>query len=406
MRILHLSADYPDPVSGQKPRAIANLVALGAASEDTQVISLNRRGPLSRFAVTEFDDAAGRGHRAVCYPAAPRGIALRHYLDRLADWAIADCAARGQIPEIIHAHKLSVEGIVGWRMARAWGVPLVLSVQGNTDLKVLRMKPLLRPHLRRVWTEATAALPYAPWAAEGVVRHLGPRTGPTVLLPCPGPADRLMAPEPGGPRLVSAFHLADHERKNAARLIRAAGMAARLVPGLSLEILGGGDAAVTARLAALARAEAPGVVHLAGPLSHDAVQARFHAAAGFALVSRAESFGMVFAEALLAGTPCLYPRGQAIQGYFEEGGFVLAAAPGDTAGIAAGLVRLVREEATLKARLAAAQAAGALDFLRQERIATAYRATLDAAVAHGRSTGPRRQSHGAGKYSTAAGPQD
>jgi glycosyltransferase involved in cell wall biosynthesis len=403
MRILHLSADYPDPVSRQKPRAIANLVALGAAAGDTQVISLNRRGPLARFAVTGFDDAAGRGHRAVCYPAAPLGIGLRQYLERLADWAIADCTAQGRIPDIVHAHKLSVEGIVGWRMARAWGVPLVLSVQGNTDLKVLRMKPLLRPHLRRIWTGAAAALPYAPWAAEGVARYLGPRTGPTVLLPCPGPADRVMAPVACGPRLVSAFHLADHHRKNAARLIRAAGLAAREVPGLSLEILGGGDAAVTARLAALARAEAPGVVELAGPLSHDAMQARVHAAAGFALVSRAESFGMVFAEALLAGTPCLYPRGQAIHGYFEEGGFVLAAAPHDTAGIAAGLVRLVREETALKARLAAAQDAGALDFLRQDTIAAAYRGALAAASARFRDAGPRPASLGR-KHSTGTDP--
>ena len=67
---------------------------------------------------------------------------------------------------------------------------------------------------------------------------------------------------------------------------------------------------------------------------------------------------MVFAEALLAGAPCLIPRGRAIDGYFADGSVVLAADPEDEAEIARGLVRLVREETAFKERLAALGACG------------------------------------------------
>ena len=375
MRILHLSADYPDPINPRKPRAIANLVALGGAAE-TFVISLNRGGGLARLAIRDFADAAGGDQRAVIYRGWPKGIGLRRDLLALADRLVADCGARGLRPDVIHAHKLTVEGIVGWRMAQRWGVPCVLSVQGNTDLRILRAKPLLRPLLRRVWQEAAIAFPYAPWAAEGVVAHLGPRPGPTVLLPCPGPADALIAPVLRGPRLVTAFQLADHRRKNLSRLVAAAALAARDMPGLTLDILGDGPQEVRRSLARMIAARAPGVARLAGPVANGAVQQEFNAAAAFVLVSRAESFGMVFAESLLAGTPCLYPRGQAIGGYFREGDFTLSADPRDTRAIAAAMLRMVREQGEMKARLADAQGSGALDFLRQEDIGARYRGGL------------------------------
>lgn len=379
MRILHLSADYPDPIAPRKPRAIANLVLLGGEA-DTHVISLNRGNALARFDIRSFADAAGPDHRAVVYPGLPKGIGMRRGLFALADRLVADCAARGLRPDLIHAHKLTVEGIVGWRMARHWGIPLVLSVQGNTDLKILAAKPLLRPLLRSIWQEAAVVFPYAPWAAAGVAARLGPRQGPTFLLPCPGPADALIAPVTCGPRLVTAFQLADHRRKNLARLVEAAALAARDLPGLRLDILGGGPQELRRALDRMIAARAPGVARLAGPVVNGAVQQAFNRAAGFVLVSRAESFGMVFAEALLAGTPCLYPRGQAIEGYFREGEFTLSADPRDTRAIAAALLRLVREQGEMKTRLARAQGEGALDFLRQGAIGTAYRAGLVSAL--------------------------
>lgn len=372
MRILHLSADYPDPLAPSKTRAIANLLAL-ADGHRHRVVSLNRVGWRAGTCALDFIDDAGGPHRAVAYGAPGKGLFLKRFLERLADWIAADCAAAGFAPELVHAHKLSVEGLAGARLAARWGVPLAVSVQGNTDVKIIRARRDLRPAYAAIWREAAVVFPFAPWAQQGIEALLGPRTGPTRPLPCPDPADTLIAPAPAAePVIRSAFHLRDAANKNAVRLIRATAQAAAEVPGLRLEIIGGGDPTAFAALTALAERAAPGLVRLLGSVPHAEIQRQFSTAAGFALVSQRESYGMVFAEALLAGAPCLIPRGRAIDGYFTEGSVVLTADPEDEAEIARGLVRLVREEAELKARLAALGASGGLDFLTRAAIRATY----------------------------------
>jgi hypothetical protein len=162
LRILHLSADYPDPVQPRKTLAIANLIALVPEHEHL-VLSLNRRGGFidpgawsGAVALAPFADAAGR-HLAVTYRAPPMGILHRHSLERLADRL--EGPARAFAPDLVHAHKLTVEGIVGARLAARLGLPFLLTVQGNTDLKIAGARPALRPLLARIWREAAVVLP-------------------------------------------------------------------------------------------------------------------------------------------------------------------------------------------------------------------------------------------------------
>ena len=384
MRILHLSADYPDPLQPAKTRAVANLLAL-ADGHEHRVVSLNRvggrlgwrsvwqSGLRAGIHALDFADAACQGHRAVAYGAPPKGLMLRRSMERLAEWVAADCAAAGFAPDLVHAHKLSVEGIAGSRLAARLGVPLALSVQGNSDLKIVGARADLRPLYARIWAGAAVAFPFAPWARTGLDALLGARRGPTVPLPCPGPADALTPPRLApAPVIRTAFNLKDARNKNAARLIQATARAAAEVPEIRLEIIGGGDAAAFAALAGLAERTAPGRVRFLGAVPNREVQRLFNAAAAFALVSHRESYGMVFAEALLAGAPCLIPRGRAIDGYFAEGSVVLAADPEDEGEIARGLVRLVREEAAFKERLAALGCSGGLAFLTRPAIRASY----------------------------------
>jgi len=90
---------------------------------------------------------------------------------------------------------------------------------------------------------------------------------------------------------------------------------------------------------------------------------------------------MAAAEALLAGAPCLISRGQGLDGYFEDGSVVVAVDADSEVAIAAGLVRLVREQSAFKARLAALAAAGGLAVLQRPAIREAYLTGLVAAFA-------------------------
>jgi glycosyltransferase involved in cell wall biosynthesis len=380
MRILHISADYPDPLDQRKPKAISNLVALAGAHQH-RVISINRMGLGTGIHAIDFADAGGSSHRAVAYEAPPKGILFKKYLGNLARWLLEDCRKAGFVPDLIHAHKLTVEGTVGMQLAESFGVPLALSIQGNTDLKILKAKFNLRGHFRQIWHGATVAFPFAIWAQKEIDGLLGARATNSLILPCPGPADSVMLPEvTDKPIIRTAFNLHDVPRKNCAGLIRAIGEAAKQIPDIALEVIGGGDAYQFSKMSVLADEAAPGRVKFLGFVPNNEVQQLFHDAAAFALVSHRESFGMVFAEALLAGTPCLIPRGQAIDGYFEDGGFVLAADAGDVSNIAAGLVRLVNEQAAFKDRLGKAIANDELAMLTQSHIRQEYLRGLEIAV--------------------------
>lgn len=374
MRLLHLSADYPDPLAPSKTKAVANLLGL-APGHEHRVYALNRVGWRDGIQALAFADGNGAHHRAVAYGAPGRGILLKTFLDRLALWMLDDLG--GFVPDAIHAHKLSVEGIVGLRLARRFGVPLLVSLQGDSDLKIVGARRDLRGLYRRIWMEAAVALPFAPWTAERMAAMLGDRSGPVALLPCPAARDEtILPPRTVGPLFRTVFHLDSARRKNADGLIRAIGLAAREAPDIALEIIGGGDPAAFAALAGLAEAVAPGRVRFLGTAPNDRVGGLLNGACALPLVSHRESYGMVFAEALFAGAPCLIPRGWGIDGYLPEGEVTIAAASDDVAGMAAALVRLAREEQSFKARLSALSAVGGLDVLRRGSIARTYAEAL------------------------------
>ena len=375
MQILHLSGDYPDPAYPAKTRAIANLLEI-STGYDHKVYSMNRgrwTRPLKAWA---FSDSVSDTNMAVRYPAPPFGVFLLPFLRHLADWIVRDCIRTGYRPDVIHAHKLTIEALAAERIARKMGVPLVISAQGNTDLKIASARPDFRPAFARIWQQADAAFPFAPWTRDELNRLLGVRRRTTVCLPCPGPADRIIAPAVAPPVIRTAFRIDDWRNKNAARLIQAVGLAARDVPAIRLEVIGSGDDRAVMRLKELADRHAPGLVRFLGPVPHEKMQSLLNTSAAFALVSHRESFGMVFSEALLSGVPCLIPRGQAIDGYLPEGAVTLAADPKDTRGIAQSLVRLVREQSAFKIRLEGLQKAGDLDFLRRSSVAGRYQRAL------------------------------
>lgn len=379
MRVLHLSADFPDPIASGKTRAISNL--LGITPDLSHLVySLNSTSRTRRIEARDF----GAGWRAVRYGALPKGLWHRGSLRRLADWICEDLRQSGAQVDVVHAHKLSVEGLAGEVVADRFGVPLVTSVQGNSDDKIVRFKLGLRPDFRRIWQRAAAVFPFAPWADHRMQTMLGARERPTVVLPCPSPADRMIEPEPMGPIIRSAFALRDHVNKNAAGLFAGLALAAETMPTLRLEIAGAGtpdEIRAVRRLAA--RAGVADRVRLVGPLPHRAIQDFLHGAAAFALISRRESYGMVYAEALLAGTPILHSVGSGFDGYLTDGEFSLSVAPEDPALIAQGLVRLVLGERPFKARLRNAQRGGALARFQRPDIATAYVGALENAVRAG-----------------------
>lgn len=383
-RILHVSADFPDPIAPHKTQVIRNLLDLTCDRFDHRVISINRQRlgglgsllPRASAAATTF--SAFEWGECAAYAAPGRGVFHRAHLLRLAE-TIAERMQGAPLPDLIVGHKLTVEGIVVEHVSQLTGVPYALTIQGNTDTKIIAARPDLVPTFRRIFHRARSVTLFAPWTLKAVEARLGKRSGPLTLMPCPTELDTPRPPRAGGNGLVSLFHLHAYREKNLAKMAEALRISAGRGDPQALSIHGGGTEAdwTAARRAA---GDAPGLT-FAGPLGRDEVPGRLNAATALVLPSSRESFGLAFIEALFAGLPIIYPRDMAVSGWFEDCPFAIAVDARDPTALAEAMAFAVREEARLKDALAQWQGSASAERFTRASIARAYCAALDAGLA-------------------------
>jgi len=371
--VVHISADYPDGMNSQKTHAVRRLVEM--APEHRHVIySLNRVNGFGGLATLPCNGEL----TAIAYAAPPKGLFMASRLADVADWIKADLARRGVEPDVIHAHKLTMEGLIAAPLAKSLEARLVITIQGDTDTKIASVRRDLWGRYREAIDAAESLVSMAKWPVARLRRLLGPGIDRCQILPAVTTAERLQPGVPvGTPRLVGVFHLAPWKRKGADTIARAAQIAARQEPGLTVDLYGSGAAAEVIEVRRmLRRLDAGHRVSLLGPLEHGHVQTVLKTYAGFVMPSRRETYGLAYAEALFAGTPVLYSRDRGIDGMMAGPIPGYRCDPNDVEDVAAGMLHLVRNEARLKAELAKAQQQGELDPLRSDSVRAAYNRIL------------------------------
>ena len=154
----------------------------------------------------------------------------------MAEWILGDLRSRGIDPNVVHAHKFTIEGLVALRL-------------GEPGLSGDLQHPGKHGHLYRHQTHRCPAgipgtrcglranpLSFAPWSGPAMQRILGTPLSYEVL-PVGTTCDRLLAPTVSDEvRLVSLFHLDSWRDKGADTLAAAAAAVADHRPGLILDI--------------------------------------------------------------------------------------------------------------------------------------------------------------------------
>lgn len=374
-RILHISADFPDVIQPAKTRAIAGLVEGTADRFNHLVASLNRQNGLAGFLtpgrVLECHHA--NSVLAIRYAAPPATAAVASPMMRLTTELMHQLKQADFKPDLIQAHKLTVEGMIAQQLSEHFGVPLVLTLQGNTDQKLLQRRPDRLPSIRRIWREAKAVMAFAPWTASWASERLGKRSSEVSIIPCILPYDKVIPPRICDHLVRTAFHLDFWRNKNVTTLLQAIARLAPKFPDVRLEIAG--DGSTVAYNAIAAQVRHLGLEHrvsIVGPIAPEAIQEWFNGAAAFALPARRESFGMVFAESLLGGTPVAYPRNAAIEGFFQHKRFARGVSAHDACELKEALADFLTNQQEIKTELATAQQSGELNFFKREKVLNAY----------------------------------
>lgn len=375
--VVHITADYPDAFAPNKTAAVANLVQ-DAPGFRHFVYSLNRVDGL--FGI--HGDQFAEDRVSLIYRAPPKGLLLRTRLDDVAAWILADLRSRDIEPNLVHAHKFTIEGLIALRLKETLSCPIICNIQGNTDTYIAARRYDVRPAYRTLASASETILSFSPWSGPAMQRILGMPLHYEVL-PVGTTCDRLLAPTMSeGTRLVSLFHLDSWREKGADTLASAVARVAESRPGLILDIYGGGsDKQRKALTSAIQDCATDGLVRLMGPLARDRVQQTLNSYSAFVMPSLHETYGMAFVEAIFSGTPVVFPRGRAIDGILPEWDIGAGCEPSSIEDLTRAINYVLDNESQLKQRIATAQDTGALNYLRRESITARYRQILEDSAA-------------------------
>lgn len=240
---------------------------------------------------------------------------------------------------LIHAHTLFTDGSIAARLARKHGLPYVVTLRYSDIEAIWKYEPHLRPMARRILRGAARAVCLGDAAKEKVLGWFsGAERDALAEKLCVIPNGIDPAWLDGAPR--NALHAPVrvgfaglmNERKHPLDALNAAHAAGGVMVAC-------GDGPLKAQFCA---AMQPGDRYLGRISGMDAMKA-FYADCDVLLVpSSAETFGMVYLEAMSQGVPVLYTKGQGFDGQFAEGEVGFAVPCGDVQAQAEAVKRVMQ----------------------------------------------------------------
>ena len=350
--ILHITADYPDCNKPINTYAIKNFID-GIDCFDNYIICLSRTALPWRCKIVPGGGVDNPRLISVKYWGFPFGVFLALSMYIVARRIRSILRSRGMRIDLIHAHKMAFEGLAAFWLSRWTRIPMVCSLRGEVEQKVLRAKPHYRPLYAAVARRSKFLYFVSAWVRPEIRTALRAEIAKERLLPN-FVRHRAIAPqrEFEKDRLVSVMVL-DDKRKGLDMLLPAFRQVVDAMPTATLDLIGRGTPRTFERLRRVIRERGlQDSVRLVGRMEHDDLVRRLPTYAGMVLVSRNETFGMSYVEALLAGVPIVYSKGTGIDGYVDGIDAAIGVSPRSVDEIRDGLLALLENQQAYRLWLA------------------------------------------------------
>ena len=342
--ILHLSYD----IGGEgKTTAVQKLIDVTQEFSKAKVISLDRvvkRG-------TEILASDVDGYLSIKSFGLPYGFFLLNNLKRVYDSirkADPQKILNLKSIDIIHAHKLTYEGYIGYLLAKKLDLPLFITLR-QTDTYVLKYRPDLMGLMKNILKFCNSIFYVMPYMVIRLEKLFGKeffnKELQHKLVFLPNIIDRkINGQKIGSPKkyLFAALRMTRKsvKRKNVKNLFKALETISDM--GYELHIAGDGPYFKVLRR----WSDRYNISHtstLLGSIPNSEMDRYYAEATAFVMPSFSETFGMVYAEALMNGTPILYSKYTGFDGLFENVG--VAVNPHSTFSIGKGLRELIDNNA-------------------------------------------------------------
>jgi len=321
-KILHITYDLRDRHNWEITTAVSNLINVGRNNFKLFTIDLIRV-PYPQDEMTRIKNP---DHLMINVLGFPYGLFMNWSQNRAYNFvkkADSDDLVKLNEFDMIHTHKLTFEGLVGYKLAKQLEIPLVVTLR-QTDTYVFNRKPGAVEKFKLVIKSCDRFFYLIPqiivrmkkiFGESFFDKYIGPKT---VFLP--NIVERKIST--GKVRtdkgmFLTVFRMTKRsvKRKNIKRLL----LAFKELNGkeFKLKIIGTGDYMYKVKKW-VDELELKDRIIFVGKVENNMIDEHYASAEAFLLPSISESFGMVYAESLLNGTPIMYSKGYlGFDGFFD-----------------------------------------------------------------------------------------
>ena len=372
--VLHIATDFPDGSGGNSTRAVANLLSATDDEIEHQVVSVQRvKKPVWKLEGVSTDLLR------IQFFSPPYGLFSNLMMFFVSLWLFA--RLRHRKIDLIHAHKLTTDGPLGYFLSLWSGWPLTISVRGDTDSRFIRYKPFSRWLFRHIVKCARHIFWVSAWARAPISTklHIPAESEKYSLLPNivtiqPLPATTVAGQQGAEAPFVFIGKLSQADKKGLWMVLDAMAVLRDKGTPVELDIYGGGStdvlATVNQRIESL---KLDSLVNYRGKVPLDELSRTLPSYAALVMPSSNETFGMVYVEALFSGIPVIGCSQSGIDEYLPgDKQYVVQVSRDDPRQLVEAMQSMQREHQRLKAELRTDISRGSLDMFTSETISRHY----------------------------------
>lgn len=274
-----------------------------------------------------------------------------------------------KMPDVVHAHCLFSDGGAALKLKQAKGVPYVVAVRGTDVNQFFRKMVHLRPFGVKIMREAKAVVFINKINRDKVfenyipAKYLQEIAAKSIIIPNGIDAyyhDHQGEPKSLNPGKLNLLYVGNFSpNKNVPLLIESVYSYAQqhperavhlsMVGGGGLDGSGDGDEAIQGALEKCKRSNL--IIERVGRVEDKAeLCSRYRAADVFMMISKRETFGLSYIEALSQGTPIVYTKDQGVSPFFELLEVGAAVEVTSTANVVKGLTDVVKNYKQMSSR--------------------------------------------------------
>ena len=338
MNVLYLTEDY---IGSRVHHNLCRSIADADSQTDMTVFAFNRPNYPLRDLRGTYTDANYRLIESVFDGNMLMYRALFPYKIRCKYRQLAQKVDTANI-DLVVASTLFSDGAVAYRLWRERGIPYVVAVRGTDVNLYLRLMPQLYHLGRQIIANARKVGFISPvqrrqFENSLAFRRLAANLQPKLVTVTNG-IDQIwidnqyFADDNRNPNAILYIGVFD-KNKNVATLIEACKMAREQNPRLTLNLVGGGGACEPQIMKQIE--QNADWIKFHGPVyDKQKLMQICRENAVFAMISKSETFGLVYLEALTQGLPVIYTDGQGFSGVMPDLNVGLAVNPKSAADVA------------------------------------------------------------------------